>query len=60
MQSDVGIVRSPGGDFLVAIYVYTDIRPTKVFLTDAIAAPTIGHFARLIYSYYNPIVTSDK
>jgi Beta-lactamase enzyme family len=56
MQSDVGIVRSPGGDFLVAIYVYTDIRPTKVFLTDAIAAPTIGHFARLIYTYYNPVV----
>jgi beta-lactamase class A len=55
MQSDVGIVRSPGGDFLVAIYVYTDIRPTKVFLTDAIAAPTIGHFARIIYTYYNPV-----
>ncbi len=55
MQSDVGIVRSPGGDFLVAIYVYTDIRPTKVFLTNEIAAPTIGHFARLVYTYYNPV-----
>jgi beta-lactamase class A len=55
MQSDVGIVRSPGGDFLVAIYVYRDIRPTKVFLTDEVAAPVIGHFARLVYSYYNPV-----
>lgn len=55
MQADVGIVRSPGGDFLVAIYVYTDIRPNKAFLTDKVAAPTIGHFARLIYSYYNPM-----
>jgi beta-lactamase class A len=54
MQSDVGIIHSPGGDFLMAIYVYTDIRPTKIVLTDKIAAPTIGHFARLIYSYYNP------
>jgi beta-lactamase class A len=55
MQADVGIVRSPGGDFLVAIYVYKDIREDKVYLTDTIAAPVIGHFARLIYSYYNPV-----
>jgi beta-lactamase class A len=54
MQADVGIIHSPGGDFLMAIYVYTDIRPTKIVLTDKIAAPVIGHFARLIYSYYNP------
>jgi hypothetical protein len=60
MQADIGIVRSPGGDFLVAIYVYRDIRPTKVFVTDAEAAPVIGHFARLIYSYYNPTRISAK
>ncbi|MDZ4722200.1 MAG: serine hydrolase [Roseiflexaceae bacterium] len=55
MQADVGIIRSPGGDFLMAIYVYTDIRPTKIVLTDKVAAPVIGHFARLIYSFYNPV-----
>jgi beta-lactamase class A len=58
MQSDVGIVRSPGGDFLMAIYLYTDIRPNKPFLTDEIAAPMIGTFARLIYSSYNPVRVS--
>lgn len=51
MQADVGIVRSPGGDFIVAIYMYqkTD------WLKDAVAGPVIGSFARMTYTAYNPI-----
>lgn len=55
MQADVGIVRSPGGNYLTAIYVYKDIRGTNTFLTDRVATPVISAFSRLIYSYYNPL-----
>ncbi len=55
MQADVGIVHSPGGDFLLAIYLYRDITPGKTYLEDRVATPVIASFARLIYSYYNPI-----
>jgi beta-lactamase class A len=49
MQADVGIIHSPGGDFVASIYLY--YRPG----TRNVAAPTaIGRIARLIYSYYNP------
>jgi beta-lactamase class A len=54
MQADVGIVHSPGGDFLLAVYVY---RPSTADVTedfDAVARPAIAGFARLVYTYYNP------
>lgn len=54
MQADVGIVRSPGGNYLTAIYVYRDIRGTNTYLTDKVVTPVIAAFSRLIYSYYNP------
>ena len=54
MQADVGIVHSPGGDFLLAVYLYRKIDPRKTYLTDEVAAPVIASFARLVYSYYNP------
>ncbi len=53
-QADVGIVRSPGGDFLLAVYVY---RPSAADVTedfDAVARRAIAGFARLVYTYYNP------
>ncbi len=59
MQADVGIVRSPGGNYLTAIYVYKDIRGTNTFLTDKVATPVIAAFSRLIYSYYNPMISSQ-
>jgi beta-lactamase class A len=55
MQADVGIVHSPGGDFVLAVYVY---RPRTADTTehfDALARPAIAGFAQLVYSYYNPI-----
>ncbi len=60
MQADVGIVRSPGGDFLVAIYVFQPIISGKTYLDDRVAAPVIGHFARLVYTYYNPVVAKAR
>jgi beta-lactamase class A len=55
MQADVGIVETPGGNYLTAIYVYRDMRGTGTFLTDQVATPAIAAFSRLIYSYYNPL-----
>lgn len=51
MQSDVGIVRSPGGDFLLALFFY---QPTD-WLYDETVLPFISGFARMVYSAYNPI-----
>jgi beta-lactamase class A len=56
MNGDVGIVRSPGGDFVLAVYVYQD--------TDDIvqeqAAAMIGHIARLAYTAYNPVIVEAE
>ena len=51
VQGDAGIVRSPGGDFVVAIYLYQ----TGERYSDAAIQQLIGSFARLVYTYYNPI-----
>lgn len=51
MQADVGIVRSPGGDFLLAVYLYQK----NDWLRDHIAAPVIGAFANMVYTAYNPV-----
>ncbi|NJN66392.1 MAG: serine hydrolase [Chloroflexaceae bacterium] len=55
MQCDVGIIRSPGGDFVLAIYLYRETDQ----LYDAVAAPVIAAFARMVYTAYNPLVASD-
>jgi beta-lactamase class A len=55
MQADAGIVRSAGGDFLVAIYLYRDIGSSTTPLPDKVFMPVIASFARLVYTYYNPI-----
>jgi beta-lactamase class A len=53
VQGDAGIVRSPGGDFIVSIFVY---QPGERY-SDTVTQGLIGSFARLVYSYYNPVVT---
>jgi beta-lactamase class A len=53
MQADTGVVYSPGGDFVLAIYLYQQQRNS--YLTDGEAAPVIAAFARLVYSAYNPV-----
>ncbi len=56
MHSDVGVVSSPGGTFLLGIYVYRQIIPGKNYLADEIGAPVVASFARLAYTFYNPVV----
>ena len=55
-QGDAGIVYTPGGNFVLVVYVYKEIIPNKTFLADEVAQPAIEAFARLVYSYYNPTV----
>jgi beta-lactamase class A len=49
MQADVGIVRSPGGDFLLSVYIYRD----GLNANDLTAKNAIAGFARLVYSWFN-------
>lgn len=58
MQADVGIVRSPGGDYVVAIYVYRPIASGDAPVPDRIMMSTIAAFSRLVYTYFNPLVAS--
>jgi beta-lactamase class A len=51
IQADAGIVRSPGGDFVIAIYMY---QPGERY-SDTDVISLLGSVARLAYSYYNPI-----
>src|SRR5215217_4559523 len=52
IQADAGIVRSPGGDFVLAIYMY---QPSERYPDTAVKG-LLGSVARLVYSYYNPVV----
>jgi beta-lactamase class A len=50
VQGDVGIVRSPGGDFIVSIFV---AQPGERY-ADKVVQGLIGDYTRLVFSYYNP------
>lgn len=52
MQSDVGIVDSPGGRYVAAIYVWTDGYVTNVYATPS---PYLGDFSHTIYTFFNPV-----
>lgn len=54
MQADVAYVESPGGDFVMAIYLYRPIDIQINYLADEVAAPVLASFGRLVYSAYNP------
>ncbi len=55
LQADNGIIRSPGGDYALAIYVYKKL-PKGVFMwTDEQMAPVVAAFSRLAYTAYNPV-----
>ena len=51
IQADAGIVRSPGGDFVLSVYLY---QPGERY-SDAAVKSLLGSVARLVYTYYNPI-----
>jgi beta-lactamase class A len=55
MQADVGIVRSPGGDYIAAIYLYRPLGGDQAPIPDRIMMSSIAGFSRLIYTYYNPL-----
>jgi hypothetical protein len=52
MQSDVGIVESPGGRYVAAIYIWRD-----GYVTDEHAHPSpyLGDFSHTIYTFFNPV-----
>ncbi|HSH82508.1 MAG TPA: serine hydrolase [Herpetosiphonaceae bacterium] len=51
MQSDVGIVESPGGRYVAAIYTWRDGYVTDIHATPS---PYLGDFSHTIYTFFNP------
>lgn len=51
MQSDVGVVYSPNGTYIVAIYLWRD---GLVSNADATPSPYLGALSHTIYTFYNP------
>ena len=55
MQADVGIVRSPAGDYILAVYYYRPLTAGRSSWADEVMAPVVAAFSRLVYSAYNPL-----
>ncbi len=55
MQADAGIVRSPGGDYVLAVYVYRPLTGGRYLWGDEVMAPVVAAFSRLAYTAYNPV-----
>jgi beta-lactamase class A len=55
MQADAGIVRSPNGDYILAVYVYKPLTKGRYLWADEVMAPVVAAFSRLVYSAYNPV-----
>lgn len=53
-QADAGIVRSPGGDYVLAIYVYKPLGDQWAW-PDAVLGGAIADVSRLVYTAYNPV-----
>ena len=53
MQSDVGIVSSPNGRYVAAIYIWR----ADGYVTNAHATPSpyLGDFSHTIYTFFNPV-----
>jgi beta-lactamase class A len=58
MHADAGIVRSPGGDYVVSIYLFRPAAPGTA-VSDRVMRETIAGFSRLVYSYFNPTVAAE-
>lgn len=56
MQADAGIVRTPGGDFILAVFVYGNL----YYLEDSVAHPLIASFAHVAYTAYNPTQVKNR
>jgi beta-lactamase class A len=55
LQADAGVVRSPGGDYVLSVYVYKKLAAGVLMWPDELMAPTVAAFSRLAYTAYNPI-----
>jgi beta-lactamase class A len=60
MQADAGIVRSPGGDYVLAVYVYKKLSKGVLMWPDELMAPAVAAFSRLAYTAYNPVRLERK
>ncbi|WP_298820471.1 serine hydrolase [Chloroflexus sp.] len=53
-QADAGIVRSAGGDYALAVYVYKPLGD-RLAWPDSLLGGAIADFSRLVYTAYNPV-----
>lgn len=60
MQADAGTVRSPGGDYVLAVYIYRPLPAGRYLWADEIMAPIVAAFSRLAYTAYNPILLDEN
>jgi beta-lactamase class A len=54
MNGDAGIVRSPSGDYVIAVYIYKPLSGGRFLWKDEEMAPVIAAFSHLAYTAYNP------
>lgn len=57
MNGDVGIVRSPGGDYILAVYYYRPLDGKRDYWEDEDLAPVVAAISHLVYTAYNPLAT---
>jgi hypothetical protein len=55
LQADAGVVRSPGGDYVLAVYVFKKLTGDRFMWPDELMAPAVAAFSRLAYTAYNPV-----
>ena len=60
MNADAGIVRSPGGDYALAIYYYRPLDDKRDYWTDEELAPVVAAFSHLVYTAYNPVEAGQQ
>lgn len=53
-QGDIGIVDSPGGRYVAAIYIYLDEKQGYVTNEQATPSPYLADFSHTIYTFFNP------
>jgi hypothetical protein len=60
MQADNGIVRSPGGDYILSIYYYRPLDGKRDYWEDEDMAPVVAALSHLVYTAYNPVETAPE
>jgi beta-lactamase class A len=55
MQADAGRIETPGGNYVISVYVYKKLTGGVAMWPDDQMAPVVAAFSRLAYTAYNPI-----